>query len=156
VSAGHTGYYSVACGHFRRGEGLRHHLIPAAFGPLEGDLQILPKHHFETEGPLGFEEKPLGSAPWKFVKRKVGQFIEFEANLNHWNPERIPGFAKLRMVLVPESRTRVSMLRRGNSDLISLEPQDVEPLKKDGYQIIGPRDTGIPCWSSIRTTTRVF
>jgi ABC-type transport system substrate-binding protein len=36
------------------------------------------------------------------------------------------------------------MLKRGEADLISLEPQDVEPQKKDGYQIIGPRDTGYP------------
>jgi peptide/nickel transport system substrate-binding protein len=43
--------------------------IPAAFGPLEGDLQILPKHHFDTVGLPGFEEKPLGSGPWKFVIR---------------------------------------------------------------------------------------
>ena len=48
------------------------------------------------------------------------------------------------MLLVPESRTRVAMLKRGEAELISLEPQDVEPLKKDGYKIIGPRDTGFP------------
>src|SRR5215475_1006227 len=48
------------------------------------------------------------------------------------------------MMLVPESRTRVAMLKRGEVDLISLKPQDVEPLKEDGYQIIGPRDTGYP------------
>jgi peptide/nickel transport system substrate-binding protein len=118
--------------------------IPAAFGPLEGDLLILPRHYYEKVGAQGFEERPLGSGPWKFVKREIGQFIEYEANLDYWNPERVPGFAKLRMVLVPEARTRVAMLKRGEADLISLEPQDVEPLKKDGYKIIGPRDAGYP------------
>jgi peptide/nickel transport system substrate-binding protein len=89
--------------------------IPAAFGPLEGDLLILPKHYYEKVGAQGFEERPLGSGPWKFVKREIGQFIEYEANLDYWNPERIPGFAKLRMVLVPEARTRVAMLKRGEA-----------------------------------------
>ena len=49
----------------------------------------------------------------------------YEANTAYWNPERIPGFAKLHMLLVHESRTRVAMLKRAEAELISLEPQDV-------------------------------
>ena len=78
------------------------------------------------------------------MKREIGQFIEYKANLNCWNPERLHSFARLRMGLGPESRTRVAMLKRREADLISLEPQGIEPLKKGGYQIIGPRDTGYP------------
>jgi ABC-type transport system substrate-binding protein len=70
----------------------------------------------------GFEEKPLGSGPWKLVKHEIGQFIEYEANLDCWNSECIPGFAKLRMVLVPESRTRVAMLKRGEAEYPATVP----------------------------------
>jgi peptide/nickel transport system substrate-binding protein len=35
--------------------------IPAAFGPLEGDLLILPKHHFEGVGAQGFGRS---ASPW--------------------------------------------------------------------------------------------
>jgi peptide/nickel transport system substrate-binding protein len=122
--------------------------IPVVFGPLEGNFMVLPKHHYEKVGAQGYESTPLGSGPWKFVKREIGQYIEYEANLDYWNPARVPGFAKLRMLLVPESRTRMAMLKRGEADLISLEPQDVAPLKKDGYKILGPKDAG--------TTTLLF
>ena len=130
--------------------------IPDAFGPLEGNFLVLPKHYIDKVGLKGFEEKPLGSGPWKFVKREIGQYIEYEANTAYWNPERIPGFAKLHMLLVPESRTRVAMLKRAEAELISLEPQDVEPLKKDGYKIIGPRDTGFPMLSFYKTYDPAF
>ena len=110
--------------------------IPVVFGPLEGSFMVLPKHYYEKVGAAGFENAPLGSGPWKFVKREIGQYIEYEANTAYWNPERIPGFAKLHMLLVPESRTRVAMLKRAEAELFSLEPQDVEPLKKDGYKIL--------------------
>jgi peptide/nickel transport system substrate-binding protein len=130
--------------------------LPDAFGPLEGNFLVLPKHYIEKVGPQGFEEKPLGSGPWKFVKREVGQFIEYEANTAYWNPQRVPGFAKLRMLLVPESRTRVAMLKRGEAELISLEPQDVEPLKQDGYKILGPRDTGFPMLSFYKSYDPAF
>ena len=116
--------------------------IPVVFGPLEGNFMVLPKHYYEKVGAAGFENAPLGSGPWKFVKREIGQYIEYEANPSYWNPARIPGFAILRMMLVPESRTCVAMLKRGEAELISLEPQDVVPLKKEGYKILGPKDAG--------------
>jgi peptide/nickel transport system substrate-binding protein len=116
--------------------------LPAAFGPLEGDIKILPKHYIAKVGLEAFEQKPVGSGPWKFVRREIGQFIEYEANTNYWNPSRIPGFAKLRVLLVPEARTRVAMLKRGEADLVNLEPQDVKPLRSEGFTILGPRNAG--------------
>ncbi|MBI2321808.1 MAG: hypothetical protein HYU88_06885 [Chloroflexi bacterium] len=104
--------------------------IPAEFAPLEGDLKMLPKHYFEKVGADAFAQKPLGSGPWKFVGRGLGQFIEYEANTEYWNPSRVPGFAKLRLLLVPEARTRVAMLKRGEVDLISVDSQDVEPPRR--------------------------
>ncbi|MGE3536252.1 MAG: ABC transporter substrate-binding protein [Candidatus Tectimicrobiota bacterium] len=130
--------------------------LPAAFGPLEGNFLVLPKHHFAQVGPQGFEAQPLGSGPWKFVKREIGQLIEYEAHTDYWNVKRRPKFATLRMLLVPEARTRVAMLKRGEVDLISLEPQDVEPLKKEGFKILGPRDTGFPMLTFYRSYDPAF
>jgi peptide/nickel transport system substrate-binding protein len=57
----------LASSHFQSRARLRHHL----------------KHHFDTVGLPGLEEKSLGSGPWKFVKREIGQFIKYEANLDY-------------------------------------------------------------------------
>lgn len=102
--------------------------------PIEGDLAVLPKHHFEKVGTQ-FGEKPLGSGPWRFVQKKLGQFIEYEANEDYWNKERVPGFQRLRVLLVPDAKTRVAMMRAKEADLAEIGPEDVEPLRKEGFRI---------------------
>ena len=92
--------------------------LPAVFSPMEGDLMILPKHYIERVGAKEFGEKPMGSGPWRLVSRKITQSIEYEANTKYWDRDRIPGFATLRLLLVPENRTRLAMLRRGEADMI--------------------------------------
>jgi peptide/nickel transport system substrate-binding protein len=115
--------------------------LPAALSPMEGDLMILPKHYIERVGPKEFGEKPMGSGPWRLVSRKVTQSIEYAANPKYWNRDRIPGFAALRLLLVPENRTRLAMLRRAEVDMIPVEPQDVAVLKREGFTILGPKYT---------------
>jgi len=108
-------------------------------GPVEGDMPLLPKHLWEKVGDSGLAENPLGSGPWKFVKRSAGQFIEYEVYGDYWNPKRVPGFDHLRLIQVPEAAMRVAMLRSGAVDATILRPEDVEPLKGDGFTIQGPK-----------------
>ena len=108
-------------------------------GPVEGDMPLLPKHYWEKVGDTGLAENPLGSGPWKFAERSLGQFIEYEANTDYWNPERVPGFDRLRLIQVPDAAKRVAMLRSGEVDMSILMPSDVGPLKEDGFIIQGPR-----------------
>jgi peptide/nickel transport system substrate-binding protein len=117
-------------------------LVIPAFGPLEGDVLIMPKAYYEPIGANKFELAPMGSGPWKFVQRRIGEFINYEANTDYWDSSRVPGFASLSMVLVPEAKTRVAMLKTGEADLISLDPGDVQPLIKAGFNIIGPENVG--------------
>ena len=119
-------------------------LFPRLLGPLEGDVLIMPKHRYEAVGEEGWGKTPMGSGPWKFVSRKIGEFIEFEANTDYWNPERVPHFARLRIVLAPDSSVRNTMLREGTADLAPLNPEDVDKMRKLGFQIRGPRMTGYP------------
>jgi peptide/nickel transport system substrate-binding protein len=115
--------------------------LPAVFSPMEGDLMILPKHYIERVGAKEFGEKPMGSGPWRLVSRKLTQSIEYEANTKYWDRDRIPGFATLRLLLVPENRTRLAMLRRSEADMIPIEPQDAVALKKEGFRVMGPKYT---------------
>ncbi|MGH6926474.1 MAG: ABC transporter substrate-binding protein [Propylenella sp.] len=115
--------------------------VPWTFSPMEGDLLLLPKHYIESVGPEGFGEKPMGSGPYKFVSRQITQSIEYAANTDYWNQDRIPGVATLRLILVPENRTRLAMLRSGEVDMIPIEPQDAEALKSEGFKIFGPKNS---------------
>ena len=115
--------------------------LAVTFGPIEGDLVILPKHYIEKVGPAGFAEKPLGSGPWTLVGRKLTQSIEYAANTEYWNKARMPTIATLKLLLVPENRTRLAMLRRGEVDMIPIEPQDAKALKNEGFGLFGPKYT---------------
>ena len=116
--------------------------VVPAFGPVEGDLVIFPKHYYEAQGEEGFDQNPLASGPWKYVNRRIGEFIEFEANNDYWNSDRVPGFAELRINLVSEPSTRVAQLRTGEVDLASLNAEDVDEVKAAGFRIMGPKRVG--------------
>jgi peptide/nickel transport system substrate-binding protein len=77
----------------------------------------------------------MGSGPWKFDSRRLGQSIDYVANEQYWNKERIPGFARLQLVVAPDAKTRVAMLKTGEADVIDVGPDDVSPLRSQGYNI---------------------
>jgi peptide/nickel transport system substrate-binding protein len=131
-------------------------LFPILLGHIEGDLAVLPKHHFDKVGEAGMAVTPLGSGPWKFVGRKIGEYIEFEANSDYWNPQRIPGFARLRIVLASDPSVRTTMLREGSADLAPLNPEDVERMRQQGFKIMGPQYIGYPMVMLYRSADPAF
>lgn len=112
----------------------------ARFGPLEADMPLLPKHHFEKVGTVTFNKEPLGSGPWKFRSHVKGEFAEFETNLNYWNHERVPIINVLKLHQVSEEDSRIAMLQTGVVDIVPIGPGNVEKLKGQGFQIKGPKN----------------
>ena len=121
----------------------------ARLGPEWEDVPLLPRKYLEKVGAEVFAEAPVGTGPWKFSGREPGEFIEFEANLDYWDPERIPGFQRLRLIRVPELEKRMALLRTGAVDMTPVAPEDIEPLKTEGFAIQGPKYV-------IETTLRFF
>ena len=117
--------------------------------PIEGDAPLLPKHHWQSQGETGLSENPIGSGPWKFSERRLGEYIEFEANQDYWDGQRIPAFDKLRLVQVEDAAERLAMLRSGGVDMTIIGIDDVAPLKEEGFSIAGPKHF-------IATTLRYF
>lgn len=108
-------------------------------GPVEGDAPLLPKHHWESEGETGLSENPIGSGPWKFSERVSGEYVEFEANTDYWDGQRVPAFDKLRLVQVEDAAERLASLMSGRVDITIIDREDVEPLKEEGFFIGGPK-----------------
>ena len=117
--------------------------IMHAFGPVAGDAPLLPAHAPNAD-------PAIGTGPWKFASRSEGEWIEFDANLDYWDRERVPGFARLRLVVAPEPDTRAEMLKRGEVDMTVLRPSgrpwsidepqgDVPSVREAGFQITGPK-----------------
>ena len=108
-------------------------------GPVEGDVPLLPRHRGQLEGGRGLEERPLGTGPWKFAARTLGSTIDYAANRDYWNPERVPGFDRLRLIQVPDADVRIAMLRTGQVDVTVLRLGDVDPVREEGFTIQGPK-----------------
>ena len=117
--------------------------IMHAFGPVAGDMPLLPAH---APGAA----PAIGTGPWKFSDRSKGEWIEFEANRDYWDKKRVPGFARLRLVVAAQPDTRAEMLKRGEVDMTVLRPSgrpwsidepqgDVPGVRDAGFQINGPK-----------------
>lgn len=116
-------------------------IFPTLLSPLEGDLGLYPKKYYESVGAKGFEEKPVGSGPWKFASRTLGQEVTFTANESYWDKTRVPGFETLRIVLAPDKASRGSMLRSGEADLSPVDPSDVPSFSDGDFEVMGPANT---------------
>ena len=107
--------------------------------PLSGTIPILPKHYFEAVGSAEFNNNPMGSGPFKFVERQIGESIEFEANLDYWNTDRIPTVERIRIIAVPEDFNRLSLLDTGELDLALMSPVLIDDILGSGFRVMGPK-----------------
>jgi len=117
----------------------------ALLSSRDGDLMMLPRHGYRPKAD-GFEqiEPPIGTGPWKFAERKIGDSITFDANRSYWDPTRVPEFARLRVVLRPEAASRLASLRAGEVDMASVDPAQVRQAKSAGLKLMGPKVVSLP------------
>lgn len=108
--------------------------------PLQGDMPMLPKHHWDlVQDTDGFNSNPMGSGPWKYVGREIGEHAEFEANNNYWNDHRKATWGGLKLLLVPESTTQLAMVESGEADMALLDPRFAGQIASAGLRIMGPK-----------------
>jgi peptide/nickel transport system substrate-binding protein len=113
---------------------------------------MLPKNYIEENGDEYFNNHPIGTAPWKFVKLTPSVSIEFEAITDHWR--LTPQWAKLIVQLIPESSTALAKLRQGETDIVSVNMDEALQVQDEGYElrILGRPSTPVICmlntWAS--------
>ena len=107
------------------------------FGPILAGttMMIYPKAYFEKVGKNGFRRKPIGSGPYKLVRREAGSYMEFEAFDDYFLGP--PGVKKILFRLVPEETTRIAMLKRGEVDIAEVSRENTVSVKKAGFKIFG-------------------
>ena len=97
----------------------------------QSEGMVLPKAHFEKVGRDEFFRNPVGSGPYEFVSRAAGSKVVFRALPKHWS-YGTPRYQTLEMLQVPEDSTRVTMLRKGEVQVIDVPRRLHASLKKDG------------------------
>jgi peptide/nickel transport system substrate-binding protein len=91
---------------------------------------VVPKKYLEQVGDDAFRKRPIGAGPYKFVSHAPGIEVVLEANPGYWR--RVPNVKRLVMKSVPETTTRVAMLKNVEADIAyALDGEDAENVRRD-------------------------
>jgi peptide/nickel transport system substrate-binding protein len=97
---------------------------------VSGAGWVVPKKYVERVGDDGFKKHPIGLGPYKFVSHTPGVELVMEANEQYWR--KMPSVKRVVFKSVPESTTRVAMLKRGEVDVAYLlDVPQAEEIKRD-------------------------
>jgi peptide/nickel transport system substrate-binding protein len=104
---------------------------------------VVPRKYLERVGEDGFKKHPIGAGPYKFVSHTPGVEVVLEANAGYWR--RVPNVKRLVMKSVPESTTRLVMLKKGEADIAyALDGPEAEEAKRDGrLQVVASKHAAI-------------
>jgi peptide/nickel transport system substrate-binding protein len=86
--------------------------------------------YYDSVGEDKFSKNPIGSGPFRFASRMIGEHIILEAVSDHYMYP--PDYKTLNFVIVPDEITRMAMVEKGEVDLIfSIPSQQVDRLKRN-------------------------
>jgi peptide/nickel transport system substrate-binding protein len=102
---------------------------------VSGAGWVVPKKYVEQVGPEGFKKHPVGLGPYKFVSHTPGVELVLEAFEGYWR--KVPSVKRVVFKMVPESTTRVAMLKRGEVDIAYLleAPQALELQRDPSFKV---------------------
>ncbi|HBF4439544.1 TPA: ABC transporter substrate-binding protein [Clostridioides difficile] len=92
---------------------------------------ILPKHALEGKDIATdeFNQKPIGTGPFKLEKWDKGQSITLVKNSDYFVKE--PGLDKVVFKIVPDDKAKAMQLKSGELDLAQVTPKDMSNFEKD-------------------------
>jgi peptide/nickel transport system substrate-binding protein len=90
----------------------------------------VPKAYVEEVGEDGFKKHPIGAGPFKFVSHTPGVEVVVEAFDKYWR--KVPNIKKLTIKSVPDTDTRLVMLKKGEADYAAaMTGLAAEEVKRD-------------------------
>ena len=92
--------------------------------------RILPKDYTEKVGVDGFNAKPVGTGPFKFVSYTKADKIVFERNPDYFKPN-LPYLDKLTVRIIIDPATRLAALQAKEIGLSILNADDLKITEKD-------------------------
>jgi peptide/nickel transport system substrate-binding protein len=102
-------------------------LMPARLAFFGG--QILPKRYLEQVGPSGFNTKPVGTGPVRFVEWIKDDHLTLAAVPDYWGGRIDADQVAFRAI--PDVAPRIAALLRGEVDIITkLPPDHVERVRQ--------------------------
>lgn len=99
-----------------------------------GSTAIISPTSIEKYGNDGVNSHPIGTGPFKFVQRILGQKIVLARNDSYWGKK--PYLDQVIFDVLPDASARVSALESGAADIIAVPPPDsIVNLKSQGFKV---------------------
>ena len=76
---------------------------------------IVPRHYYERVGKDGFNARPMGAGPFKFVSQETGVQVSVEAWDDYWR--RVPGVKVINVRAIRDLAARMAGLETGELDV---------------------------------------
>ncbi len=101
-----------------------------------GAPRFISPASIRQHGNDGVESNPVGTGPYIFQRRSIGEATILTRNANYWDPARTPTIERLIFRPISEVATRELALLAGEVDMISSpSPDSIEQLKAQGMTI---------------------
>jgi peptide/nickel transport system substrate-binding protein len=71
-------------------------------------MGMMSAKYLADKGEDGYNEDPVSTGPFQFVKYPINEYVLYERIENHWR--QTPDFHELQLLFVPESATRLAMI----------------------------------------------
>lgn len=100
-----------------------------------GSTSMISPTAIEKYGNDGIATHPIGTGPFEFVQRVMGQKIVLKRNPTYWGKK--PYLDQVIFEPIPDAASRVSALQSGAVDVIAVPPPDsVGKLKSQGFNVV--------------------
>ena len=125
----------------------------------------LPKHVLEgksIEQATDYNRSPLGTGPYRVAEWRTGEHILVERAEGHWRGADYPRIRRVLFRFVPNTTTRINLLKIGEVHMVALVPWDkvreLEPIAAlrlnkvvgNGYEHITLNQRRYPAFADVR------
>jgi dipeptide transport system substrate-binding protein len=91
---------------------------------------IVPKKYIESAGVETFQQKPVGTGPYRLAEYELNSRIVLERNNKYWGPK--PKIARVTLQIVKDPSARVAAIQSGQIDLtINVPVREVQRFQND-------------------------
>lgn len=102
-----------------------------------GTARFISPTSIQENGNDSVETNPVGTGPFAFERRSIGEVTVLSRNPDYWDPERTPEIERLLFRPISEVSTRELALLSGQVDMISSpSPDSIAQLEEEGMEIV--------------------
>jgi peptide/nickel transport system substrate-binding protein len=100
-----------------------------------GAMYVYSKAQYDAEGVEGYDVRPAGTGPFRFIEARPGEGWVFERVEDHWGGIE-PAFDELELRWTPEPATKLAMLLSGEAHIADLPRELQGDAINNGMEIL--------------------